>query len=117
MVKFSLRKEKVATVARISPDYTLYLAAALLIAQEYHAILRIEDSRLVIWGDLPNQAIKVLQANEQTVLRLIRQSHVSVCSSPMLHKHSWAYVVRRDCCQLCASLNYWIDVVGMERCA
>lgn len=131
MLKLTARREKCVTVTQKSPhsenfqnpaddqnfsqltnDKVMTFDAALLIAQSLHIALRAENGKLILWCPgvvVPRDVNRVLRANTGEVLRLIGLAHVSVCPSPELHAHSWQYTVKRDCCDLCSRLDYWMD--------
>lgn len=91
---------------------TLTLDAALLICQELHICLIANNYKLIIYHPgvvVPRRVTQVIRTNQQEVLRRIGYNHVSVCPSPALHAHSWHYTVKRDCCDICARLNHWMD--------
>lgn len=107
--KISLRHENIK-LHNMTLDLTL--DAALLICQELHICLIANGCKLIIYHPgvvVPRRVTQVLRLNTQEVLRRIGQAHVSVCPSPELHKHTWLFTVKRDCCDLCARLNYYMD--------
>ena len=96
----------------VTHDNIMTLEQALLIAQRIHAVIIPRGSSLIIWcpgGRVPGVVRTTIWTNRKTVLRLIGQSHVLTCPSPELHRHSWSYEVKRDCCNICARINHYMS--------
>jgi hypothetical protein len=93
------------------------LQEALRIAQARHIAIVPTARSVMLWAPgvrVPGQVRLAIMANRQEVRRLVGQSHALVCPSPTLHGHSFGYRVRRECCEICAKLNYWQSLACSE---